>query len=277
MTLDGGPADQVAVVTGGSAGIGFGIAAALGTAGARVAVWGRRAHRNEAACERLRELGIVAEPVVCDVSVEADVEAATAATINRLGRIDVMVANAGTSTHAPLIEMSLEDWDHVIRTDLTGVFLCFRAAARELRSREAPGALIAVASVAAMQAQPGMANYAAAKAGLLGLVRSVAAELAPFRIRCNALTPGFTDTDGLSFQGASARMKVETLSAIPAGRWATPDDLGAAARFLADPALSIHTGDNLVVDGGYSTLPGYLAVRAAWERSAEPAEDSAGG
>jgi len=258
----------VAVVTGANSGIGFGIAAALGDAGARVAVWSRRDKRNQSACERLRAAGVDAEPMRCDVADEAQVEEAMAATLAHFGRVDVMIANAGIGTSARFIDLSLDDWNRVIGTDLTGVFLCFRAAAREMCRANSGGALVAVASLAALQAQPDMAHYAAAKAGLLGLVRSVAAELAPVRIRCNALTPGFTDTDGLSFDAASDQLRLETLSAIPAGRWATSAELGAAACFLADPRLTVHTGDSLVVDGGNVALPGYLAVRESLRRQA---------
>lgn len=257
--LDG----YVAVVTGGNGGIGFGIAGELARAGARIAIWGRNADKSALALERLTAVASDAQAFSCDVSSAESVTAATADTIRRFGKIDIMVANAGLSVTASLAETTLEQWRSVIDTDLTGVFLCFRAAINDLISRRAPGSLIAVASVAAFHSQPTKASYSAAKAGIIGLVRSAAAEVAEHGIRCNALTPGWTDSDKVSLETASDSLRLETTSSIPVGRWATAAELGRVARFLANPELIVHTGANVVVDGGYSTMPGYLAVRRA--------------
>lgn len=255
-----------AVVTGGNGGIGYGIARALGMAGARVALWARDPVKNRSAVDRLVGDGVPAAAWVCDVASEGAVEHAMQETVAELGPVDVMVANAGVNASAALVDMSLKQWNKVLATDLTGVFLCFRAAARGLLALDRPGALIAVASSAGLEAAPTMVGYAAAKAGILGLVRSAAVELATHRVRCNALLPGFTESSRMTMDTASASLLAETRAAIPAGRWAVPDELGAAARFLADPRLSYHTGDRLLVDGGYIPLPGYLAVRAAFAR-----------
>ena len=253
-----------AVVTGGNGGIGLGIASALGRAGAAVALWGRDEGKTDAAVSALDAEAIRAVGVGCDVTSEADVAAATRSTVDRLGRLDIMVANAGGgSGNRAVVDLELDAWQRVLTTNLTGAFLCFRAAARAMIAAGVGGALVAVSSEAATEAAPNKASYAAAKAGLGGLVRTLAVELAPHRIRCNVLVPGWTENHTMHQQSSPPDLVTETVASIPAGRWGTPDDLGAAAVYLADPTLSYHTGAQLVVDGGYSLIPPYLAARAA--------------
>jgi NAD(P)-dependent dehydrogenase (short-subunit alcohol dehydrogenase family) len=261
--LDG----RVAVVTGGNGGIGFGIASALGAAGAAVAVWGRDEAKTERALARLGAAGITSVGARCDVSDEGEVQRATQETVAQLGRLDICVANAGMGQHVPFLESTRPDWDMGLATNLTGAFLCFREAARDMVARGEAGALIAVSSVASRHAAPQMHGYAAAKAGLGGLVRSIAAELAPHRIRANVLIPGFTENERFQAATVTAEYDTEVVSSIPAGRWGLPDDIGAAAVYLADPSLSYHTGAEVVVDGAYSIMPPYLAVRAAHQRA----------
>jgi NAD(P)-dependent dehydrogenase (short-subunit alcohol dehydrogenase family) len=258
---------KVAVVTGGNGGIGFGIASALGVAGATVAVWGRDEAKTARAVERLGADKVSAVGLRCDVSDESEVRRATEETVQQLGRLDICVANAGKALHVPLLDSTVEEWNDVLTTDLTGVYLCFREAARHMAARGEGGALIAVSSVASRHAAPLMHSYAAAKAGISGLVRSVAAELAPLGIRANVLIPGFTENERLRADTVAAEYDTEVVSSIPAGRWGTPDDIGAAAVYLADPSLTYHTGAEVVVDGAYSIMPPYLAVRAAHERT----------
>lgn len=258
---------RVAVVTGGNGGIGFGIAAALGQAGADVAVWARDEAKTEQALGRLADRGATAFGIRCDVTDEGDVERATAATVARFGRLDICVANAGGGSKAtPFLELSLDAWERGLAVNLTGAFLCFRATARQMAAAGEGGALVGVSSIASRHAQPGMAFYAAAKAGLHGLVRTVAAELAPIGIRCNALVPGFTENARLQAANVPTDYETEVTSSIPVGRWGVPEDLGTAAVYLADPTLAYQTGGELVVDGAYSIVPPYLAVRAARPR-----------
>ena len=258
--------DRVAVVTGGNGGIGFGIAAALGAAGARVAVWARNEAKTEGAVAHLIELGIDAGGFSCDVASEDEVERATAQTVDRMGRLDICVANAGAPGHGGFLDTTLESWNRSIATNLTGTFLCFRETARRMVNGDEGGALIAVSSVAGHHAAPRMVGYGASKAGLGGLVRSVAVELAPVGIRCNLLVPGFTENERLHPDTVTTDIDTEIVASIPAGRWGTPDDIGAAAVYLADPSLPYHTGAELFVDGAYSIMPPYLAVRAARTR-----------
>jgi NAD(P)-dependent dehydrogenase (short-subunit alcohol dehydrogenase family) len=261
---------RVAVVTGGNGGIGFGIASALGTAGAAVALWARDEQKTRRAVDRLVADGISALGLVCDVTEEEDVQRSVTGTVEALGRLDILVANAGMGGHVPFVETSTAEWERGIRLNLGGAFLCFREAARQMIAVGEGGSLIAVSSVASRHAAPMMPAYAAAKAGLGGLVRSVANELAPHRIRCNVLIPGFTVNERLTADTIAPRFDAEVVASIPAGRWGLPEDLGVAALYLADPALSYHTGAELVVDGGYSTMPPYLAVRAAGQDGDPP-------
>ena len=258
---------KVAVVTGGNGGIGFGIATALGRAGATVAVWGRDEAKTAGAVERLGGSGITAIGLRCNVADESEVQRATEETVAQLGRVDICVANAGMGLHVPFLESTLEGWNGGLATNLTGVFLCFRETARHMAARGEGGALIAVSSVASRHAAPLMHGYAAAKAGIGGLVRSIAAELAPLGIRANVLIPGFTENARLRSATVTTEYDTEVVSSIPAGRWGTPDDIGAAAVYLADPSLAYHTGADVVVDGAYSIMPPYLAVRAAQARA----------
>jgi NAD(P)-dependent dehydrogenase (short-subunit alcohol dehydrogenase family) len=255
--------DRCAVVTGGNGGIGFGIARALSLAGADVSIWARNEDKSAAAVSALEEAGRGAAGFRCDVRDEAQVEQAMAGTVERFGRVDIMVANSGMTTFSRLDKLSLRDFERVVATNLTGTFLCFRAACRHLLERRSPGSLVAVSSAAAFHAAPSMSHYSAAKAALLALVRTAATEMAPHRIRVNTLIPGWTEVERLNTESAGADLVNATVSSIPVGRWGTPDELGAAAVFLADPRFSYLTGTNLVVDGGYSSMAPYVAAERA--------------
>ncbi|MCU0268668.1 MAG: SDR family oxidoreductase [Acidimicrobiales bacterium] len=243
---------RVAIVTGGNGGIGLGIAEALAGAGADVVVWGRNEDKNEQARALLAETGRRVLAQRCDVGDEDDVEAAFAAAVAAMGKVDILVANAGVGGYAPFVSMSLEEWHRVQRTNLDGVFLSFREAARHLVDRREGGALVAVSSTSAIHGAPGMQHYAAAKAGLLAMTRGLAVELARHRVRCNALLPGWTETDMLGPMASNPRFVENTIKRTPVRRWAVPADLGPAAVFLSDPSYTFHTGDCVVVDGGYT-------------------------
>jgi NAD(P)-dependent dehydrogenase (short-subunit alcohol dehydrogenase family) len=251
--LDG----RVAVVTGGNGGIGLGLAEALLDAGATVDIWGRNEAKTAAAVERLapsRPERIAARQ--CDVSEETAVERAMNDTVAEHERVDVMIANAGVGNFVPFVETSLDDWHRVTMTDFDGVFLCFREAAKHMQERHAAegtgGALVAVSSISAVHGTPRHAAYAASKAGLLGLVRSAAVELARYGIRANALLPGWMDIETHPEMREDERFVDATTRRTPVRRWGTPADLSEAIVFLADPAISFHTGDTIVVDGGYT-------------------------
>lgn len=241
---------HVAVVTGGNRGIGLGLARGLVDAGATVAVWARDEDRTAQACAELgRAIG-----VRCDVADEAQVEAAMRRTLAELGKVDSLFANAGITGLAPFVDMSLAEWRRVLSVNLDGAFLTLREAARHLVERGAGGALVAVSSVAAMDGAPGQEHYASSKSALLAMVRSLAVELARHRIRVNAILPGWTETEMLEPGKVNQRWVDAILRRTPVRRWGAPDDFGAVAAYLADPSLLFHTGDSMVLDGGYTVF-----------------------
>ncbi|SEG91473.1 hypothetical protein SAMN04489712_12928 [Thermomonospora echinospora] len=251
---------RVAVVTGGNAGIGAAVAGALAAAGCDVAIWGRDQERNRDCARRLAEHGRAVLPVACDVSDELQVERAMSRTVEELGRPDVCVANAGTAARRhPSQEYPLDEWHRVMGINLDGCFLTLRAAARRMVEGGAGGSLVAISSAAALQGMPGSPPYAAAKAAVLSLVRSLAVEFARHGIRANAVLPGWIDTDmiGDVVHGQDSRAQATreaVLRRIPARRWGRPEDIGGAVVYLASDAAAYHTGDTLVVDGGYTVF-----------------------
>ena len=162
-------------------------------------------------------------------------------------------ADYGKLSGRALDDMSLAEWRRVTRVNLDGVFLTFREAARHMVSRGEGGSLVAISSVSALDGAPAMEHYASAKAGVLSLVRALAVELARHRVRCNSLVPGWVETDmNAAIWKGGGKTVDATTRRTPVRRWAEPSDMGAAAVFLADPGYLFHTGDQLVVDGGYS-------------------------
>jgi len=244
---------RVALVTGGNSGIGLGMALGLARAGADIAIWGTNAAKNDAATERLAATGRRVHAEQCDVSDEAAVARAFEATVAALGRVDSVFVNAGTSGVAPAIwELSTAEWRRVLGVNLDGAFFTARVAARHLVEQGDGGAIVLVASTSTIHGAPLQPHYAASKTALLGLTRSLAVGLARYGIRVNALSPGWTDTDLLAPGKANEKFVQNTVSRTPVRRWADPDEFATVAVYLADPALTFHTGDTLVVDGAYT-------------------------
>ena len=243
------------LVTGGNAGIGLGMARALLMAGAAVAIWGSNEEKTRLARERLAGACDDASKVhayTCDVADEAAVETTFAATAERLGRVDACFANAGISSKGTrLLDMSLDEFRRVQRVNVEGVFLTFRAAARHMAGRGG-GSLVATASTAALEGAARNSHYGASKGAVTSMVRALAVELARDRIRVNAILPGWIDTDMTKRALADERFTAAVLPRIPARRWGTIDDFGGIAVYLASDAAAYTTGEQFVIDGGYT-------------------------
>ena len=241
-SLDG----QTALVTGGGRGIGRAIAIALAEAGAEVVVnYANSASAAEAVVEQIRSAGGSAYALKANVAVEAEVDGLIKAVLDRSGRLDVLVNNAGITRDGLLMRMKTEDWQAVIDLNLSGVFLCSRAVARPMLKQKS-GRIINITSVVGLMGNAGQANYAAAKAGVIGLTKSTAKELASRGITVNAVAPGFIATDMTKDLNAELILKD-----IPLGTFGTQEQVAGAVRFLAaDPAAAYITGQVLQVDGG---------------------------
>jgi 3-oxoacyl-[acyl-carrier protein] reductase len=236
---------KVALVTGGSRGIGLAISEALAQAGARVAVVARDAERARQAAHELSGGGHGG--FSCDVA-DADAARAVVGEVEEaLGPIDILVNNAGVTRDNLLLRMKEEEWDEVIAVNLKGAFNMTRAIVRGMMRRR-EGAIVNITSVVGLMGNAGQANYAASKAGLIGFTKSVARELASRDVRCNAVAPGYIRTDMTAELGEE---QTEALrGAIPLGRLGEPDDISGVVRFLVGPGARYITGQVLAVDGG---------------------------
>lgn len=244
---------HVALVTGGNSGIGLGMAEALAMAGADVAVWGTNETKNAAAAARLEAHGTKVVALQCDVGDEEAVDAAFAATVEALGRVDSCFANAGVGPAAPsFLEMTSEEWRRVLRINLDGAFFTFRAAARHMVERGEGGSLVGTASLAAIEGQARGQHYAATKGGLISMVKALAVELARYRIRANSILPGWIETPMTEAWFGMEAFGEKVLRRVPARRWGMPSDFGGVAVYLASEASAYHSGDTFVIDGAYS-------------------------
>ena len=235
---------KVALVTGSTRGIGRAIAETLAGCGARVAVVGRDLARAEAAAS---EIGHDARGFACDVSDTAQVATLVTDVEAAFGTLDILVNNAGLTKDGVIMRMKDDDWDSVIDANLRGAFASIRAASRGMMKRRS-GRIINISSVVGVIGNRGQANYAASKAGLIGLTKSVAKELASRNILCNAVAPGFIATDMTAALGDEQKKVLE--SQIPLERLGSPADIASAVAFLASDHAAYITGQVLVVDGG---------------------------
>jgi 2-deoxy-D-gluconate 3-dehydrogenase len=247
---------HVSLITGGNGGIGLGMARGLAEAGASIAIAARNMEKSEAAAESLRALGADVATIPVDVSSEQSVKDMTSACLDRFGRIDSLIANAGVNDRKPPQDYSAETWNWIIETNLSGPFYCAQSVYPGMKE-QGGGKIITIGSMASIFGLPFAAPYAATKGGVVQLSRVLATAWAADNIQVNAVLPGWIDTElthNARQQVGGLHERVETRT--PAGRWGNPADFAGIAVFLASHASDFVTGTAIPVDGGYSIMGG---------------------
>jgi 3-oxoacyl-[acyl-carrier protein] reductase len=244
MSLTG----KVGLVTGGSRGIGAAIAQSLSEAGVAVTLCARHLETAESVAKAIEARGGRALAVEADVGRPEDADRVVAACLDRFGRLDILVNNAGITRDGLVLRMKDEEWDQVLGVNLAGAFRCSRAALRPMLKQRQGGRIISIASVVGSMGNAGQANYVAAKAGLIGLTKSLAREVASRGVTVNAVSPGFIDTDMTA--GLPESVRQTYLAQIPLGRFGTAGEVAAAVRFLASDEAAYITGQVIHVNGG---------------------------
>ena len=258
-------AGQKAIITGSSSGIGTSVAVALAKSGADVVInYGRNSESANKIVEEIKSDGGNAIAIGADVSKEEDVERMFAQTIETFGTVDILVNNAGLQRDAPIDELSLDDWNKVIAVNLTGQFLCSRAAVREFKKRGvvkdvscSAGKIICMSSVHEIIPWAGHVNYAASKGGVMLMMKSIAQEVAPYRIRVNSICPGAIRTPINRDAWETDEAYDSLMDLIPYKRIGEPEDIGRMAAWLASDQADYINGASIVVDGGMCLYPGF--------------------
>jgi 3-oxoacyl-[acyl-carrier protein] reductase len=242
------PARRVAVITGGARGIGRAIAFRLAAGGDAVVIADVSTETAEATAKELEAAGRTAVAWGVNVTEPAQVAAMAEAAVERLGRIDILVNNAGITRDGLILRMKDEEWDQVLAVNLDGAFYCSRAVLRPMLKQKQGGRIINISSVVGCMGNVGQANYVASKAGLIGLTKALAREVAPRGITVNAVAPGFIETEMTAALPESVRQSMR--AQIPLDRFGAPEDVAAAVVFLASEAAGYITGQVIHVNGG---------------------------
>ncbi len=247
---------KVALVTGGNGGIGLGMAEGLAAAGAKVAIWGQNPVKNAEAEKTLKALGSEVLVQSVDVTSEQAVVDAVAEVINHFGRLDFCAAHAGIGGGAPFHEQTTEGWRRVMTVNLDAVFWTFREAAKHMIDRagagDPGGSLLVTSSTSAIHGAPANEAYAASKTAVLGLIRGLAVEYARYGIRANAILPGWITSDMTARLQGWDKFNEKVIGRVPMRRWGERRDFAGIAVYLASDASRFHTGDSMVIDGGYT-------------------------
>ena len=248
---------KVALVTGGNGGIGLGMAEGLAKHGADVVIWGTNPDKNAAATERLRAFGTTIESRLVDVADEAAVKDGIAALLDQFGRLDNAVANAGVSqNHSDVFDMTDDDLDQIEGVNQRGVLYTLRAAATHMIDRakagDPGGSLVSIASTAAIHGAGRNMIYGATKGAVVSLTRAMAVEFGRYKIRVNTICPGWTRSEMTEVSQNWDKFNEKVISRVPIRGWADPEEFAGIAVYLASDTSTFHTGDMIVIDGGYT-------------------------
>jgi len=250
---------KVALVTGGNRGIGLGMAEALAQAGADIVIWGSNAERNLEAEGKLTGYGVRVLAQTVDVAVEHEIVDAMAEAVAAMGRVDTVIANAGIGLGSPSFsEMSLDVWRRVMSVNLEGAFLTCREACKHMVARanagDPGGSIVVTSSLSAVSGAPRNEAYASSKGAVITMIKGIAVEHARYGVRANAILPGWIATDMTAAAQDSKAFADKVIPRVPFRRWGQPEDFGGIAVYLASDASAFHTGDSLMIDGGYSVF-----------------------
>lgn len=248
---------RVALITGGNGGIGLGMATGLAQHGCEVSIWGTNEEKNATALETLKALGPKVTALKCDVSNQSEVEDCFSETLSNHGRVDGCFANAGIGSRGNRFDdIEKEEWDRIVDVNLNGVFYTFRCAAKHMRERagngDAFGRLVATASLAAVSGQAKGEHYAATKGGLVAMIKALAVEYARYNVTAHTILPGWIETAMTEGAFGWDKFVENVMPRIPMRRWGKPEDFAAIAVYIMSEASAYHSGDNFLIDGGYS-------------------------
>ena len=243
---------KVALITGGNSGIGLGMAKGLAESGADVCIWGTNIEKNERSQKELSAIGIKAHAIKCDVSSEDQVETAFEETVKIFGKVDSCFANAGAGGGAPFHEFPTDLWKKVMGINLDGTFFTFRAASKHMIERGEGGRLVGTSSTSAIHGAARNEAYASTKGEMLAMIRGLSVEMARYGITANSIIPGWIETAMTSARVGDERFEDRVMKRVPVRRWGTPEDFAGIAVYLASDASGYQTGEEFVIDGGYT-------------------------